>query len=81
MGSKLGSYGKTMGHKLKLHNSKHHSMHQEKEKTSGLERDYRSNGDHINVSNSHLPLDGQEMFQHHGKKMTDRKAWQRKKHG
>jgi hypothetical protein len=84
MGSKLGNYGKVMGQKMNLHKSRNHSMHQEqeKEKTSGLEKgDYRSNVDHINVSNSHLPLDGQELFQHHGKKMSDRKSWQRKKHG
>jgi len=52
----------------------------EKEKSSGLERDFRPHQDHINTVKNHLAMEGQETFIHHGKKMSDRKAWQRKKH-
>lgn len=80
MGRKMGS-GNVLGKKLSItHNQKYYMPHLEKEKSSGLERDFRHNSDHINTVQGHLPLDGQDAFQHHSKKLSDRKSWQRKKH-
>ena len=70
-----------LGRKLSVNsNEKHYIPFLEKEKSSGLERDFRPHQDHINLVKNHLAMEGQQSFIHHGKKMTDRKAWQRKKH-
>ena len=81
MGRKLMS-GNVLGRKMGMNkNTRFYMPHLEKEKVSGLEKDFRHHKDHIDTVTNHLPLDGQAAFQHHGKSMSDRKAWQRKKHG
>ena len=70
-----------LGRKLSMNsNERHYMPFLEKEKSSGLERDFRPHSDHINTVKNHLAMEGQAAFQHHGSKMSDRKMWQRKKH-
>ena len=80
MGRKLMS-GTVLGKKMNANHTSPFMPHHEKEKVSGLEKDFRNQKDHINIVTNHLPMEGQPQFQHHSKSMSDRKAWQRKKHG
>jgi hypothetical protein len=80
MGRKLMG-GNILGRKMSINQSPFYMPPHEKEKISGLEKDFRHQKDHINTVTNHLPMEGQPQFQHHSKSMSDRKAWQRKKHG
>ena len=79
-GRKLNSIN-VLGRKLNVNsNGRHYMPFLEKEKSSGLERDFRPHSDHINTKKNQLAMEGQQSFTHHGKKMSDRKSWERKKH-